>query len=136
MVTYEQAAVVIPPNELQGFFNRNGLRLTATQPQHIAKCMRDVVNKNGKPALDDLQNVCKASLKKMLGGGCGCSGDCDGCGKDKTFNAIGHDHGAPPAPVTEAVVIKQDHPIVSFAKNNKLTTVAIILVAIWVFKKL
>jgi hypothetical protein len=88
MITYDQAAIVIPQKDTFDFFQRHGYRISKPNPtsQEIAKYFYEVANAKGKPAQDDLMALAKASAKKL--GGCDCKGNCGGC-SGKKMNAEG-----------------------------------------------
>ncbi len=84
MITYVQAATIIPKRDAAAFFERYGVRIPTNQTpstQQVANYFRDVVKRVGEVAQADLERTVQKAAKEI--GGCKCDGNCDGCGGDK-----------------------------------------------------
>jgi hypothetical protein len=83
MMTYDQAAVIIPKKDAYDYFERHGYRISKPNPtvQDISGYFHQVAKKS-EAAMKDLESLANASAKKM--GGCNCGGNCAGCSGKKT----------------------------------------------------
>ena len=94
-MNYEQAAVIIPKDELQLFFSRHGFKVTKPNPTatDIATYIQQVVREGGEPVILDLKEIASKNAKRI--GGCACGGDCKSCKSAKTHNAEGGGENKP-----------------------------------------